>query len=190
MLRSRWLRLPRPASSRGKQASPPACRSLRPRLEVLEDRTAPTAFNTTVNSISVNPATYTLTQQSETVTVQAMYTNGTTQIPVDPGTQIQVTDNGQTQIATVTGTNGQATTTFNFSLFAGQEQPNAHPVTGQVLAQAEPGTNNANTFNASGISSTQAPSTINQFFFQIEIDVYLIQNGFGFFLLAGSNSTI
>jgi hypothetical protein len=185
MFLSRWLSLPRSVSSRGKQASLPTCRSLRPRLEVLEDRTAPAAVNTTVSSISVNPATYSLTQQTETVTVTAMQqlnVNSNTYVPAVAGTQIQIADGNQTQTVTVGGTNGQATATFNFSLFGGQEQPNAHTVTAQVLGQTDPVNSNF-TFNASSTSSTQAPSTLQQFFFQIQIDQYLIQNGFFYLLL-------
>ncbi len=105
-----------------------------------------------VNLIGVSD-TYTLFSQIETVTLQVFDAFGNL---LSSG-QVTVTDGGQTQ--TVPVSNGTAVATFKFSLFA--EQPGSHPI----------GVNNQG-FNV----TFAAPSTETAYFFQILIDLLLIES--------------
>ena len=79
----RWISsLHQAFSPRRNKATPPTCRTL-PRLEILEDRTAPANFATTATIVSAGPATYGFSNETEAVTAQATYTaaNGATPGP-------------------------------------------------------------------------------------------------------------
>jgi len=146
-------------------------------VEVLEDRNAPTNFATTVTILAAGPAYYNPTTQTECVTAQAFYTNGSLQIPVPAGTIINITDGNQTQ-AVQTDANGQATATFCFWLYPYQEQPRAHAVFAQVPLQTFPSTSDA--LLPSTPATAQAPNTNLGHLFQLLYDAYLILNGYGY----------
>jgi hypothetical protein len=125
-------------------------------LEVLEDRTVPNNFATTVTILSAGPAYYTTNSQTETVIAQATYTNGSLEIPVPAGTTINITDGGQTQSVQV-GSNGQATAAFCFWLFPFQEQPRQHTVSAQVPLQTFPYTSDTLLQSTNSNNTAQAP---------------------------------
>jgi hypothetical protein len=148
-------------------------------LEILEDRTVPSNFATVVTIASVGPTYYTPSSQVECVTAQAMYTNGSLQIPVPAGTTINITDGGQTQSAQV-GSNGQATATFCFWLIPFQEQPRAHTVSAQVPLQTFPFTSDTLLQSTNSDNTGQAPNTRLGFLFQLFNDYLLIVSGYGY----------
>jgi hypothetical protein len=145
--------------------------------EILEDRNAPSTFATTVTIVSAGPAYYSTTTQTETVTAQAMYTNGTLQVPVPAGTTINITDGGQV-LSVQTDNNGQASATFCFSLFPFQELPHAHGVSAQVPLQTFPFTSDILLQSTNSNNTAQAPDTNFAFLFQILYDDYLVLNGY------------
>jgi uncharacterized membrane protein len=149
-------------------------------LEVLEDRTAPTNFPTTVTILSAGPASYSQTNQSETVTAQATYTNGSLQVPVPIGTTVNITDGGKTHSVLV-GLNGQATTTFHFGLFQGQEIPGAHTVSAQVPLQTFIASTDTLLQSTNTNNTAQAPDTTTSMLVQLFVDLYLFENGYSFY---------
>ncbi len=150
-------------------------------LEVLEDRNAPTSYSTTATIVSAGPAYYTQTGQQETVTAQAMYTNGSLQVPVPAGTTVTINDGGKSH-SVVAGLNGEATTTFYFGLFQGQEIPGAHTVSAQVPVQNILGTTDVLLQSTNGNNTAQAPDTTTSYYFQLAYDALLVLSGEAYYL--------
>src|SRR5690242_8603960 len=118
MLPTRWLgrlRLSRPPARPGGKR-PPRQAGLGPRLEILEDRVAPSFATTT--TASVGPATFAPFTLIQTETVRT-HTNVTGVGPLNgattPPQTITITDGGQTQTVLIDA-NGNATATFHFSI--------------------------------------------------------------------------
>jgi hypothetical protein len=150
-------------------------------LEVLEDRTAPTNYATNATIVSAGPAYYNQTLQTETVTAQATYVNGSLQVPVPLGTTINITDGGKTH-SVVAGLNGQATTTFYFPLFQGQEIPGAHTVSTQVPLQNILGTTDVLLQSTNSNNTAQAPDTTSSYYVQLAYDALLVLSGEFYYL--------
>jgi hypothetical protein len=133
----------------------------RPCLEVLEDRTAPTAFlqptTTVINPISTS--SFGFTTQVETVKVQT--TIAATGAPVNEGL-VTITDGGLIQTVPVNA-QGLATATFTFGLLQGQEQPRPHTVTASYVDQ--------NSLFAPSAAGAQAPDNTAAYNFQITLDL-------------------
>jgi hypothetical protein len=123
----------------------------------------PTPTTITVTGISDH---YSLFNQVETVTAQVNAASG---LPVNRGT-LSITDAGQTQVVQLV--NGTATATFTFNI--GHEVPNAHPI---GLGFSDP-----SGIFVSSSASPMAPSTTQDYFFQLFEDlllVYLFMHGSG-----------
>jgi hypothetical protein len=119
---------------------------------------APSAAATTISLTSVT-TTFTLFSQVDTVT--AHVTSGG--VPVTTG-QVTFTDAGQTK--TVSVSNGTATTTFTLSFAA--EQPNPHGITASY-------SDTTGAF-ASGSTAGMTPNATLNYFFQLYLDLLILQS--------------
>jgi hypothetical protein len=146
---------------------------VRPSLEHLEDRVAPTNM-----SFSVSPATFGLFKQTETVTVHVTDNSGN---PVGNlgGTQqtVSITDGGQTHTGVSVNSHGDATTTFTFNLL--QEFQNKTYGSHPVSASYNPtGVDQFNvpysTFASAFTGNGTAPGNTTGFFFQLALDFSLV----------------
>jgi hypothetical protein len=134
----------------------------RPGLERLEHREAPTFFATSTTITSIGQ-TYDLFSQHETVNVQVNSSPpGITTISLGA---VTITDNGQTQTATISSL-GQASASFAFPLLGGAN-PQAHTVTASF--------SNSGTLFGDSSTSTTAGNTQGQFLFVLFFDALLIQ---------------
>jgi hypothetical protein len=177
MFQTRWQHLFR----RPAPVSAPRYTSVRPGVEVLEERAAPSSVtvggvtltgplntNTQVTGIS---SAYGLLSQTETVNVHVSSPSGAT---VNEG-QVTVTDAGHSQTVNV-NSSGDATAKFTFNLF--QEQPLPHDVSAAYNDNTSTG------LFASSSGTGTAPNTTGAYFVQLYIDFYLIS----LFSSSGSSS--
>jgi hypothetical protein len=163
MFLTRWQDLFR----RRGPVSVPSANAIRPHLEVLEERAAPTSASGpafTYTTITNTTEAFGLNNQLETVSVQVTSPGGN----VSQG-QVTITDGRQTQTVNVNST-GQATATFNFP-FA-QEQPRSHPVTASYADNNSP-----SLFASSSVTSnviTDPNAYADGYVAQIVFDLYIV----------------
>jgi hypothetical protein len=169
-----WFRLSGSASRSVRKA--PTYTAARPCLETLETREAPAV----ITGVTVSNQNYDLLSQHETVTANVAPSSVTEGVAAAlagtiPGT-VSITDNGQTQSVPISAGPGgtfQAVANFTFSLFAGQEQPNAHTVSATYGGGSIGGVS----FSADpvGMSATAGATTF-QFLFQLGADFFIAHN--------------
>ncbi len=185
MLTSRWFsrvqsaaRLP---ASPGRMNGRPHYRQVKPCLECLEDRVTPGLYNT-VSTILANAATFSLFDQTETVTVHTDV-QGTSTTPLDgtlttPQQQVTIQDGGQTQTVNIDA-NGNATATFKFNLLQELQFKTYtnHPISSTYTPQ---GTVTGTTISVSSLLNGNtvngnAPGNTTGFLFQIFLDAAIVQ---------------